>query len=163
VTVETANSVAVAALVVAALALVLCVWLLQRTRRLSRLSAFRPDMPASLQDKVEREGIRLDELTRRVDDVAGRLPPVEGRSAMAIQRVGIVRFNPFEDTGGQQSFAIALLDSRGSGFVISSLHSRQATRLYMKQVQEGKSDTALGDEEAEAIRRALGSGSTTKT
>jgi hypothetical protein len=120
-------------------------------------------MPASLQDKVEREGLRLDELTRRVDDIGGRLPGVEGRAAASIQRVGIVRFNPFEDTGGQQSFAIALLDSRGSGFVISSLHSRQATRLYMKQVQEGKSETALGDEEAEAIRRALGTAATTKT
>ena len=84
------------------------------------------------------------------------MPPVESRSTASLQRVGIVRFNPFEDTGGQQSFAVALLDARGDGFVISSLHSRQATRLYMKQITDGKSDTTLGDEEAEAIRQALG-------
>jgi hypothetical protein len=112
-------------------------------------------MPASLQDKVESEGRRLDDLTLRVQDVSGRLPNVEARSTVSLQKVGIVRFNPFADTGGQQSFAIALLDSRGTGFVISSLHSRQATRMYMKPVIEGKSDTALGDEEAEAIRQAL--------
>ena len=65
----------------------------------------------------------------------------------------MVRFNPFEDTGGQQSFALAMLDARGSGVVISSLHSRQATRVYLKQITEGKSDTQLGNEEAEAIRQ----------
>lgn len=154
---ETATYVAVAALVVGALALLMAIWLVLRTSRLTRLSAFRPEMPASLQEKVEREGRRLDDLTLRVQDVSGRLPSVEGRSTVSLQKVGIVRFNPFADTGGQQSFAIALLDSRGTGFVISSLHSRQATRLYMKVVAEGKSDTALGDEEAEAIKQALAS------
>ena len=115
-------------------------------------------MPADLQDSVEREKTRLDELTVRVQDFGGRLPPVERRSTVAVQRVGIVRFNPFEDTGGQQSFAVALLDAKGTGFVIASLHSRQATRVYLKQVTEGKSDTQLGDEEAEAIKQALASG-----
>ena len=152
---ETATYVAVAALVVGAVALLLAIWLSLRTSRLSRLAAFRPEMPASLQEKVEREGRRLDDLTLRVQDVSGRLPSVEGRSTVSLQKVGIVRFNPYEDTGGQQSFAIALLDSRGTGFVISSLHSRQATRLYMKQVTEGRSEIALGDEEAEAIKQAL--------
>ena len=152
---ETATYVAVAALVVGAVALLLAIWLSLRTSRLSRLAAFRPEMPASLQEKVEREGRRLDDLTLRVQDVSGRLPTVEGRSTVSLQKVGIVRFNPYEDTGGQQSFAIALLDSRGTGFVISSLHSRQATRLYMKQVTEGRSEIALGDEEAEAIKQAL--------
>lgn len=153
---ETATYVAVIALVIGALALLMATWIALRTRRLTRLSAFRPQMPATLQETVEREIRRLDELTLRAQDMSGRLSEVEGRSTVALQRVGIVRFNPFEDTGGQQSFAVALLDSRGTGFVISSLHSRQATRLYMKQVTEGKSDTTLGDEEAEAIRQALG-------
>jgi hypothetical protein len=152
---ETAAYIAIAALVVGLLALLLAIWLVLRTRRLTRLSAFRPEMPANLQDRVERESSRLDDLSTRVQDIGGRLPPVEGRSTASLQRVGIVRFNPFEDTGGQQSFAIALLDARGTGFVISSLHSRQATRLYMKQVSQGKSDTQLGDEEAEAIRQAM--------
>jgi hypothetical protein len=152
---DTAAYIAIAALVVGLLALLLAIWLVLRTRRLTRLSTFRPQMPADLQDRVERESTRLDELTARVSDLGGRMPPVEGRSAASLQRVGIVRFNPFEDTGGQQSFAVALLDSKGNGFVISSLHSRQATRLYLKQISQGKSDTQLGDEEAEAIRQAL--------
>lgn len=156
--VDAASYIALVALVVAALALMLGIWLLLRTRRLSSLGRFRPQMPTDLQDTVEREKVRLDELTVRVQDLSGRLPAVEHRSIVAVQRVGIVRFNPFEDTGGQQSFAVALLDAHGTGFVIASLHSRQATRVYLKQVTDGKSDTQLGDEEAEAIKQALASG-----
>jgi hypothetical protein len=157
---DTAAYIAIAALVVALLVLLWAIWLTLRTSRLTRMATFRPQMPADLQDRVERESTRLDDLTSRVQDVSGRLPVVESRATMAVQRVGIVRFNPFADTGGQQSFAVALLDSRGTGFVISSLHSRQATRLYLKQVTDGKSDTPLGDEEAAAIRQALGGGET---
>ncbi len=152
---ETAAYIAIAALLVALLALLSAIWLVLRTRNLSNLSTFRPQMPADLQDRVERESERVGQLTARVDDMSGRLPVVEGRATLSLQRVGIVQFNPFADTGGQQSFAIALLDAHGTGFVISSLHSRQATRLYMKQISEGKGDTALSDEEAEAVKRAL--------
>jgi Protein of unknown function (DUF4446) len=156
---DTAALIAIAALVVGGLALLLAVWVLLRTRQLARMGKFRPQMPEDLQDTVERETERLDQLTLRVQDLNGRLPVVEGRSTVSLQRVGIVRFNPFADTGGQQSFAVALLDSRGSGFVISSLHSRQATRVYLKQVTDGKSETPLGDEEAQAIAQALAGGS----
>lgn len=74
----------------------------------------------------------------------------------ALGRVGFVRYNPFEDTGGNQSFALAILDSGGSGFVVSSLHARGGTRVYAKAIAAGRSDTALSAEETEAVRRALG-------
>ena len=157
-TVDSLTVIAVAALVVAALALWLAIWLVLRTRRLSRLSGFRPEMPAEVRTRLDNEIARVDRLSTQVQDIATRLPIVERQSSAAVQRVGIVRYNPFADTGGQQSFAVALLDSRGSGFVISSLHSRQATRIYLKQVAAGKSDTPLSDEESEAIRRALAGG-----
>ena len=80
----------------------------------------------------------------------------EGAGTRMIQRVGVVRFNPFPDTGGNQSFAVAMLDARGDGVVLSSLHSRAGTRLYLKQITTGKAETALSEEETEAIRRARG-------
>ena len=58
-------------------------------------------------------------------------------SAAPFQRIGLVRFNPFEDTGGNQSFALALLDQAGDGFVVSSLHARAGTRVYGKAVAKG--------------------------
>jgi hypothetical protein len=75
----------------------------------------------------------------------------------AVQRVGLVRFNPFEDTGGNQSFAVALLDANDDGFVVSSLHARQGTRIYAKAVARGRAEAALSDEEAEALQRAAAS------
>lgn len=151
---DTATVLAGAALVVALASLLLGMWLLLRTRRLTRLSTFRPQTPADLQAALEREVERLDALAKLVEDVRGRLPTVEERAMASVQRVGIVRFNPYGDTGGQQSFVLALLDARLSGFVISSLHSRQATRVYLKQINAGRSETQLSEEETEALRQA---------
>jgi hypothetical protein len=80
---------------------------------------------------------------------------VERELVGALSRVGLVRFNPFEDTGGNQSFALAVLDGNGDGFVVSSLHARAGTRLYAKSVSRGASDSALSAEEAEALRQAM--------
>lgn len=71
------------------------------------------------------------------------------------QKVGIVRFNPFPDSGGDQSFVLALLDGQNKGFVISSLHARQETRIYLKPVSGGKGkEFPLSKEEEQAIRIA---------
>ena len=73
-----------------------------------------------------------------------------------IQRLGFKRYNPFTDTGGDQSFTAALLDDLGDGIMISSLHSRENTRLYAKRVEGGKVSTqTLSSEEQEVIKQAL--------
>lgn len=73
----------------------------------------------------------------------------------SIQKVGLVRFNPFSDTGGDQSFAIAFLDYFNNGVVVSSLHGREGTRIYSKPVMAGKSKYNLSTEEIEAIKKAM--------
>jgi hypothetical protein len=80
---------------------------------------------------------------------------MEGRTRTSIQHIGLVRFNPFDDTGSDQSFVIALLDDRRDGIVLSSLHGRANTRLFAKPVEGGESSHALSDEEAQAIRIAI--------
>jgi hypothetical protein len=90
-----------------------------------------------------------------VDQLAARSATIETDLRSALQRVGMVRFNPFEETGGNQSFALALLDGQGNGFVISSLHARAGTRIYGKALSGGRSETALSTEESEAVRIAL--------
>jgi len=72
-----------------------------------------------------------------------------------VQRVGVVRFNPFPDAGGDQSFAVALLDAEGTGLVVSSLHGRAETRVFAKAVSGGHSKHSLSTEEQDAIDRAL--------
>lgn len=72
-----------------------------------------------------------------------------------VQKVGLIRYNPFADTGGNQSFVLALLDGKNNGFVITSLHSREATRVFAKPVVAGKeTDFEFSKEEAMAITEA---------
>ena len=78
-------------------------------------------------------------------------------SAKSIQRIGVVRFNPFKDTGGNQSFVICLLDSKNDGFIISSLFTRDGSRFYTKPIEKGASNYALSAEEKEAIKKATSS------
>jgi Protein of unknown function (DUF4446) len=94
-------------------------------------------------------------VVKDVDSVSARIAAVERDLLGSLGRVGLVRFNPFEDTGGNQSFALALLDGRGDGFVVSSLHSRTGTRIYAKAIAKGASDAALSDEETTALKQAL--------
>ena len=98
---------------------------------------------------------RLDSLGRRVDGLDALQRELEAASRLTLQRVGVIRFNPFQDRGGEQSFAIALLDHAGTGIVLSSLHGRTETRLFAKQIANGKSAITLSDEEQQAIRAAL--------
>jgi hypothetical protein len=140
--------------------LVLVFSVLVQARRLRRLAA-RFDGITRNADGRSLEAI-LDAHLDKVYAVAGELDELSARSAIleangrrAIQRIGFVRFNPFEDTGGNQSFALALTDLGGDGFIVSSLHSRTGTRLYAKAIVAGRSDAALSAEEAEALRQAL--------
>jgi hypothetical protein len=96
-------------------------------------------------------------VARELDELSARSAMLEASGRRAIQRIGLVRFNPFEDTGGNQSFALALTDASGTGFIVSSLHSRTGTRVYAKAVSEGRSEGALSAEETEALRVALAS------
>ncbi len=73
-----------------------------------------------------------------------------------LQKLGFKRYNPFTDTGGDQSFTAAFLNDLGDGIMISSLHSRENTRLYAKKVDGGKVNTqTLSSEEQEVIKQAL--------
>jgi len=73
----------------------------------------------------------------------------------AVQKVGMIRFNPFGEVGGNQSFAVALLDNYNSGVIILSLYSRDGVRIYAKPVKDGKSEYQLSKEEAEALDMAM--------
>jgi hypothetical protein len=79
---------------------------------------------------------------------------VEIKLRRSLQRLGLVRFDAFEGLGGEQSFAVALLDDEGTGVVLSSLQGRGESRLYAKPVEKWDSTYTLSVEEKEAIRRA---------
>lgn len=72
-----------------------------------------------------------------------------------VQKVGIIRFNPFKEIGGDHSFSLALLDGEDSGVIITCLHTRERTRVYMKAVSKGKSELELSSEEKKALGKAI--------
>lgn len=73
----------------------------------------------------------------------------------AVRRVGLVRYDAFEDVGGRLSFSCAMLDDHGDGVVVTSINGRQDTRVYAKPITDGKSPYNLSIEEEEAIQEAL--------
>jgi hypothetical protein len=145
--------------------LAMVIVLLRRTSRLDRRlqGVTRGSDGQSLETILEAHLDKVDRVARELDEVAARAAILEQVQRRGLQRIGLVRFNPFEDTGGNQSFALAVLDAHGNGFVVSSLHARAGTRVYGKSVSAGKSESNLSAEEAEALRLALGAGSGTAT
>jgi hypothetical protein len=146
---------AVATIVLAAVVVAQSRQIARLDRRLNRLALGADGR--SLETVLAASLGRADQVGREVDQLAARSAIIETDLRHALQRVGMVRFNPFEETGGNQSFALALLDAQGNGFVISSLHARSGTRIYGKTLAAGRAETALSSEETEAVRLALGS------
>ena len=108
----------------------------------------------SLESVLDAHLDKVFAVAKDVDDLGTRTTALESAGRKAFSRVGLVRYNPFEETGGNQSFALALLDADADGWVLSSLHARSGTRVYAKAIARGRSDAALSDEESAAIRQA---------
>ena len=97
----------------------------------------------------------LGEEERKTREILKDLKRLEKENTYNIQKIGLLRFNPFSEVGGNQSFSLALLDGEDSGLVISSLHSREGTRIYAKPVKTGKAvGYRLSTEEVQAIKNA---------
>jgi hypothetical protein len=155
---ERTLSLLVVALVAAVLLLGVWVALLQRSeaRLRRRLRRVLPEGESGGIDEIlDRQLKQLAGLGERVDALNKLHHELDALSQRTIQKVAVIRYNPFADTGGDQSFAIALLDALGNGVVVSSLHSRTDTRVFAKPVQSGRSKFQLSDEEQDAIKKAL--------
>jgi Protein of unknown function (DUF4446) len=161
---STAGIVAMAAGAVAILALLLCLALMMRLRRV------RADQRVILgdesQDLVAHAAAlrkQFEVLYEYVQDMAAgltaRMDTAELRLDQAIAYSALIRYDAYGEMSGRQSTSIALLDAQRTGLVLSSIHHRDQARLYAKQVHEGQPELELSPEESEAIRLALEGGS----
>lgn len=98
-------------------------------------------------DRVEKQNAEIMNFCKNLDDDLTK----------CIQKVGIVRYSAFKDTGSDLSFAVALLDEKNSGVVFNGIYSREMSNIYAKPVENGNSSYTLSEEEAEAIRKAINS------
>lgn len=109
----------------------------------------------SLKEVLERILNGLGVAHKRIDELVLQCAKIEKDGLFHAQKIGLVRFNPFKDTGGDQSFALAILDGNDNGLVISSLHGRTGSRWYAKTVTLGKGkEHELSEEELKAIKQA---------
>ena len=96
-------------------------------------------------------------LEKNFEKLSQELERLKKESHFFIQKIGIVRYNPFSEVGGNQSFSVALLDKKNNGLVITSLYTREGNRVYAKPIENGRSQYFLSEEEKEAISKAINS------
>jgi hypothetical protein len=99
---------------------------------------------------------RVDDLHRAVDEIAAGLARVDRRVDGVVSNTSIVRYDAYEDTGGHQSASLALLDAARTGVVVTAIQGRDYARIYMKELDRGRTSVALSPEEQEAVDRAMG-------
>lgn len=97
------------------------------------------------------KGLEADLAQKGFGEIHKRLKFLEEDGRHHTQKIGLVRFNPFKELGGDQSFALTILDGENSGIIITGLHTRDRTRVYMKKILNGKSDHDLSLEEKKSL------------
>lgn len=117
------------------------------------INFFKKEKPQNLEDILK----SFSDLKNSFNKISKELEDLKEKNQFNIQKVGIIRFNPFKEVGSDQSFSLALLNANDSGAVITSLYTREENRVYGKPIVNGKSEYILSEEEKEAIERARGS------
>ena len=140
--------------------LILTVWNIYLTlnlRQLKRKSKelFEGSNARDLEEIIYRQIKDSRKISEGIKELADKNKTTYDLALKSIHRVGVVRFNPFDEMGGNQSFAIALLNDSGDGVTISSLFGREGTRIYAKGIKNKESEYKLSDEEKEAINKAM--------
>lgn len=154
-TADTALLVAAVACALAAVLLVVTVYLtvsLRRMRRGQRLL-----LGADQHDLVEYAvGLlaRVEHVEGRADAVERGLAQVTGRLDGVVQRWALLRYDALDGAGGRQSVSLALLDSAANGVVLTAIQDREYARIYVKQITAGESDVELSPEERRAVDQA---------
>lgn len=143
-------------LLMVALLASLGVWLASRMRRLERhyASLLRGTYGGTLEAVLDDHMDEFRNAMGCLRDVNERISQLELAARSHVRHVGLLRYNPFRETGGDQSFVLTMADSEGNGAIVTSLHNREATRMYAKPLSGWKSTYPLTDEEIESLRRA---------
>lgn len=159
---DTAGYIAIGAAALALLALIVCLFLARRLRRLraSQAVVSGEDGDRTLVEHAGELDSRLStlagEVQRSVERLGGRDGELDRRLRGAITQCGVIRYDAMGEMTGRQSSSVALLDEGGNGVVLSSILHRESARLYAKPVAGGQSELELSPEEQQAVSAAMG-------
>jgi hypothetical protein len=131
-------------------------WLGYKLYKLDRVRKqfFSSPLKKNLEQVLVDQNRNITKITKDIASLSENLTDLSILNKNNIQKVGLIRFNPFDDAGGNMSFALALLNEHDDGIVISSLHGREGTRIYSKPIKAGVSDFKLTEEEMSAMKEA---------
>ncbi len=143
------------------LAVILLVWVLVLTgwivyRELVFRRFFKNTKEGDVRSLLDGVLGSVSETNGKVDNLIVALESVRKSDLYHIQKLGLVRFNPFKDAGGNQSFALSLLNEENTGIILTGLHARETTRIYIKDVAKGRPKSELSVEEKQSIEIAVG-------
>ena len=108
-----------------------------------------------LQEDLENYMYRVERVEKQNANILGQINSLDKDLEGCIQKVGILRYSAFQDTGSDLSFTLALLDEHDDGVVFNGIYSREMSNIYAKPIENGKSKYTLSEEEQEAIKRAI--------
>ena len=109
----------------------------------------------NIEEDLERFMNKVDRVEEQNKQIISFCQNLDEDIAKCIQKVGIVRYSAFKDTGSDLSFAVALLDEKNNGIVFNGIYSREISNIYAKPVENGNSKYTLSEEETEAIEKAV--------
>ncbi len=132
------------------------IWVALRIKRLDRIRKefFSSEQNLDLEQVLVDQNRLITKLRTDLEMNSEEIRNLQILNQSNYQKIGFVRFNPFDDAGGNISFTLCLLNARNDGVVISSLHGREGTRMYAKNVRAGISESKLTEEEEQAIKEA---------
>lgn len=113
----------------------------------------------NIEEDLENYMVKVEKIEKQNDDITIFCKNIDNEMSKCIQKIGIVRYSAFKDTGSDLSFALALLDEENNGVVLNGIYSREISNIYAKPVKNAKSEYTLSDEEIEAINKAVNSNS----
>lgn len=146
----------IAVLVLAAILLVWTIWITAKLLKLDRIRKhfFNSKIEKDLEQVLVDQNRSITLINETLEDINERLTDLAIFNKNDFKKIGFVRFNHIDGSGGNLSFALALLNEHHNGVVLSSLHGREGIRLYAKQISKKKSEAKLTQEEIKAIEEA---------
>ena len=98
---------------------------------------------------------KVEEVNNKNEEIVKYCKKLDNNISLCIKKIGIVRYNAFKDTGSDLSFALALLNDNNDGVLLNGIYSREMSNIYAKQVNEGKTNNKLSEEERQALEIAI--------
>ncbi len=158
-----AENAGLAILIIAAVTAFLILTNIMLAARVLKLSRRRPaelagEIAENLARAISSCNTDIKNIGAKLEAVSDKLDKTAEIQPFCIRKIGFVRFDAFDDVGGEQSFSLAMLDGNNNGVILSSIYSRNDSRFYAKRISAGESSHTLSSEEADALRQASGLG-----